>query len=315
MTLRFPPARRIAAAAAVLAAAGCRADARDHANAQAAATTRDALCQVLEKSLTLPEDLKESSGLAESRLRPGVFWTHNDSGHGSDLFAIDATGRQLARVQIHGATNHDWEDIASAPCPQGGGACLYIADTGDNARDTGAGEKHTVRLAVLPEPALTATVADAQEYVARLPGKRTDIEALAVLPDGRVYLVSKGIREEIALFHWPTPLQAGAEVALERVRTLAPQAGELGDRVTGASASPDGRWVAVRTYAALALYRTADLLGTAGPFAQFDLEPLGEPQGEAVSLANDGTVLLTSEGPGHHLAGSLARLRCLLPGS
>jgi hypothetical protein len=71
--------------------------------------------------------------------------------------------------------------------------------------------------------------------------------------------------------------------------------------------------VAVRTYAALAFYRTADLLGNGRPFSQLDLEPLGETQGEAVTLADDGTVVLTSEGHGHHLPGTLAHLRCVLP--
>jgi hypothetical protein len=103
------------------------------------------------------------------------------------------------------------------------------------------------------------------------------------------------------------------EPTLEAVRELAPQPREVGDRVTGASATPDGRWVAVRTYAALALYRTADLLGNGQPAAQFDLDPLAEPQGEAVSLANDGNVVLTTEGSGKHLPATIAHLHCVLP--
>jgi hypothetical protein len=271
---------------------------------------------VLEKGRTLADGLGESSGLAESRTHPGIYWTHNDSGHGSDVFSIGLDGRERERVRVHGATNRDWEDIAAGRCPAGTGPCLYIADTGDNARGGGGKgrEPFTVRLAVLREPDLRTTVVEAREYQAVVPGgKRTDIEALALLPDGSIYLVSKGIKDGIDLYRWPTPLRDGPPVTLERIRRLAPEAAVLGDRVTGASASPDGRWVAVRTYAGLAFYRTADLLGSGGPVAQLDLEPLGEPQGEAVSLADDGTVVLTSEGPGHHLPGSLAHLRCVLP--
>jgi hypothetical protein len=304
------------AAATLLAASGCRADAappraeRGDSTPASRAAAAEAQCAVLRKELSLPEGLSESSGLAESRIRPGVYWTHNDSGHDSDLFAVDPDGQLIDQVTVQGATNRDWEDIASGRCPEDSGNCLYIADTGDNA---GGGGKHTVRLAVVAEPAAGATTAAAREFSARLPGKRTDIEAMALLPDGRIYLVSKGIDEDIQLFRWPTPLVAGTEATLERVRRLAPKAEELGDRVTGASASPDGRWVAVRTYAALAFYRTADFLGTGGPVSQLDLEPLGESQGEAVSLANDGTVLLTSEGTGRHIPGTIARLRCMLP--
>lgn len=313
LPLSRPPI--VAAAAVLLAALGCRADAapsqgRDGKRGDAQAAVAEARCVVREKGQTLAEELSESSGLAESRIRPGVYWTHNDSGHGSELFAVGPDGQLVDRVTVHGATNRDWEDIASGRCPGGTGNCLYIADTGDNR---GGGGKHTVRLAVVGEPAAGATAATAREFAARLPGKRTDIEAIALLPDGRIYLVSKGIDQDIELFRWPTPLVAGTEATLDRVRRLAPKAAELGDRVTGASASPDGRWVAVRTYAALAFYRTADLLGSGGPVSQLGLELLAESQGEAVSLANDGAVLLTSEGTGRHIPGTIARLQCTLP--
>ncbi|HEX8906356.1 MAG TPA: hypothetical protein VF771_16020, partial [Longimicrobiaceae bacterium] len=164
-----------------------------------------------------------------------------------------------------------------------------------------------------PEPGAAAT-AQAREYTAEYPGRGTDIEAVAVLPDRRVLLVSKGNNDPVQLFLWPTPLKADSGTVLERVRQLEPEPEDLGDRVTGASASPDGRFVAVRTYAALALYRTQDLLGSGRPFAQMDLDPIAEPQGEAVSLANDGIVVLTSEGPGSkHIPGTISRLRCSLP--
>lgn len=325
-----PSLRRVLpAAAALLAASACGvgdAPARHH-RAQATVAPTDATaaapaqCEVLAKGLTLPDELKESSGVTPSRVHPGVYWTHNDSGNTPDLYAVRIDGRELGKVRVVGATNADWEDIAAERCPGGSGSCLYIADSGDNGSgqdDGGKGKEkgsrqHAVRLVVVPEPARGQPTVQAREYTAYLPGKRTDIEALAVLPDGRIYLVSKGIKRDIELFRWPTPLAEGAPVTLERVRRLAPEAAQVGDRVTGASASPNGKWVAVRTYAALAFYRTADLLGNGRPFSQLDLEPLGETQGEAVSLADDGDVVLTSEGHGHHLPGTLAHLRCVLP--
>ncbi|HVG45876.1 MAG TPA: hypothetical protein VM890_14140 [Longimicrobium sp.] len=208
------------AAAALLAAAGCRVEnapadqQRARASAAAEGLGADAAqCEVLEKGEPLADGLAESSGLAESRTRRGIYWTHNDSGNGSDLFPISLDGRQLGRVRVEGATNRDWEDIAAGRCPAGTGECLYIADTGDNARGGGGKgqrrEPFTVRLAVLPEPSPAARKARAREYQAVVPGKRTDIEALAVLPDGRVYLVSKGIRNEVELYRWPTPLAEG----------------------------------------------------------------------------------------------------------
>jgi hypothetical protein len=264
----------------------------------------------MSRGVSLPNDLRESSGLAESRRQPGVFWTHNDSGNGAELFAVRWDGTLLGRVQVTGARNRDWEDLAAGRCPSGGGDCLYLADTGNNARSRGG--RDSISLVVVPEPALgERRTAPARRYTATFPGRRTDIEALAVLPDGSVYLVSKGIENPVELFRWPTPLDGGG--SLVRVRTLAPEARETGDRVTGASASPNGRWVAVRTYAALAFYRTADLLGGGQPSSQLDLAVLEEGQGEAVSLSDRGQVVLTSEGPGKHLPGTISRLSCRLP--
>jgi len=304
---RVPRGRRALAAAAVLALAGCGGEARGDSGADAAASP--AVCQVITEAQSLAEGLRETSGIAESRRYPGVYWSHNDSGRDPDLFAVGADARDLGHMRVTGATNTDWEDIGSGPCPDGGPACLYLADTGNN------GKKHKhISLWVFPEPEPSATAtAPAVEYRARFPGEATDIEALAVLPDGRIFLVSKGNNDPVKLFRWPTPLRAGVEPALEEVRQLEPKPDQVGDRITGASASPDGKWIAVRSYAALALYRTADLLGSGRPAVQFDLDPLAEPQGEAVSLANDGNVLLTSEGPGKHLPGTLSRLKCLLP--
>ena len=37
----------------------------------------------------MPTELRESSGLGVSQSYPGVFWTHNDSGDGPRLYAID----------------------------------------------------------------------------------------------------------------------------------------------------------------------------------------------------------------------------------
>lgn len=309
MKIRARHQRRALALAAVVAAAGCGDDPR-HPRTANAALSQEAACEVVSKGINVPEGLTETSGIAESRRHPGVYWSHNDSGRKGDVFAVAADGRLLGQMPVTGATNHDWEDIASGPCPDGGPACLYIADTGNNARN-----RDHVSLWVFPEPEPTATAtAPAQEFKAAYPEHRTDIEAVAVLPDGRVYLVSKGNNDVVQLFRWPTPLNADSTPTLQTVRQLAPRPQEIGDRVTGASASPDGRFVAVRTYAALALYRTQELLGSGRPFAQMDLDPLAEPQGEAVSLADDGTVVLTSEGPGSkHIPGTISRLRCSLP--
>jgi hypothetical protein len=258
-----------------------------------AASAAGAECRILRHDVALDHAVLETSGAAFDPRDPDVFWTHNDSGHEPEVFAMAADGRILARVRVAGARNQDWEDLDLGPCPDGGD-CLYVADAGDSGRR----RRDPVVLYRVSLPALDATTsAPAERLEAHFPGGHRDTEAAFVLPDGSLYLINKGQRHPIDLWRWPTPSGAdGADAGvLERVRNLAPAAGQPGDRVTGASASPDGRWVAVRTYGRLAFYRTPELLADGGPAYTVDLTPLGEPQGEAVALADDGTVLLTSE--------------------
>ena len=294
-------------AAGLLAAAACTAaaqDAKARPRARGAAAAPPA-CVVASTSVSLPRRVAESSGVAVSRRHPGVYWTHNDRGGEALLFAVDSLGRLLDEIQVRGAEAHDWEDIALGPCPAG--ECLYVADTGNNREKRGE-----VTLYRVAEPSPDAREARAESFPMRFPGHPRDTEALFVLPSGEVYFVSKGESGPVELFRYPLPLRPGRRVVLERVRRIAPEPRRRGDKVTAADATSDGRWVAVRSYDALSIYRTADLLGSGGAALEFDLRPLGEAQGEGVGFGPNGEVVLTSEAGGRDRA-TLARLRCRLP--
>ena len=90
--------------------------------------------------------LNEASGLAHSKLDPGILWVINDGGP-AVVYAIDHTGRERGRVKIADAKNKDWEDIVSFSV--GGTAYLMIADIGDNDS-----KRKDVTLYVIEEPAL-----------------------------------------------------------------------------------------------------------------------------------------------------------------
>jgi hypothetical protein len=303
-----PWMRAAAVLAALLLSDGCtRPAGDDDARAQADSAAGVQTCRIVRQGLALPHEIKESSGAAMDPRHTEVFWTHGDSGGEPALYALSSDGQLAGRVLVSGARNRDWEDMAIGPCP--GGDCVYVGDTGNN--NPARRNEVVLYRAPLPQPTDSAT-APAQAFRARFPGGGRDTEALFVTPDGGVYLVNKGQSDDIELWRWPVPLQPGP-VDLVRVRTLAPEPEQPGDAVTGAGASRDGRWVAVRTYGRLALYRTADLLGTGGPAFSMDLAPLGEAQGEAVSVRADGTVLLTSEAGEHGLAAVAAWLQCPLP--
>ena len=79
------------------------------------------------------KEIDESSGLAASKCTEDVFWTHNDSGDGAYIFALDSNGEKLATYKVKNADNNDWEDIAEIK--DSNGECfLYIGDIGNNSR-------------------------------------------------------------------------------------------------------------------------------------------------------------------------------------
>ncbi|MEM9058498.1 MAG: hypothetical protein AAGD86_13540, partial [Pseudomonadota bacterium] len=91
------------------------------------------------------KSLNEASGMAASRTDDGVLWLINDSGHKPKLFAMAPDGTHLGTVDVDGANNRDWEDLASFSLD--GRHWLLIADTGDNK------SRHPVSaLVVVPEP-------------------------------------------------------------------------------------------------------------------------------------------------------------------
>jgi hypothetical protein len=94
-----------------------------------------------------------------------------------------------------------------------------------------------------------------ERFPIRYPDGPQDAEALFVLPDTTVYIISKGRNGPITVYRYPPPLRAGERVLLEPVQQLSPGLVQLPDLVTGAAATPDGRTIAVRTYTHLQLYR------------------------------------------------------------
>lgn len=294
-------------------------------------------CELPERLGTLPDELTESSGLAASHESPGVLWSHNDSGNDAVVFAIDTTGDLLGRVRIEGARNVDWEDMELAPCrlaadrtltaagretgapmsehdlhrtdsPRDGTDCLYIADTGDNRlrRDDPA-------LYRVPEPRPADTVTTAAErFPVRFPDGPRDVEALFIHPEAGIHLVSKGREHPVTLYRYPPPLRADETVELEHVQELSDGPARLPRQITGAAASRDGRWIAIRSYTAVQFYslRADGSLAPALPDPGIDLMRLAEPQGEAVELLPDGTLYLSSETGPADVPAPLSRLSC-----
>lgn len=265
-------------------------------------------CEVIHASTALPPEIEETSGLARGIGDPDRFWTHNDAGNAAELFAIGSSDGAVERVRVAGAESVDWEDIEAAPCEAGG--CLYIGDIGDNDA-----ERDRITIYRIPEPAAGATEsAHAEALHARYPDGPRDAESLFAV-GGDLYIVNKGRTEAIALYRYAGPQHADQTVTLERVRELLPQPEDNDDFVTAATATPEGRWVGVRTYRTLYVYAADPLLGggTAEPTV-FDLGSLDQAQGEGLAMADDGSVWVSSEADGNEDRPSWSQLRCVLDG-
>jgi hypothetical protein len=287
------------------AAALARKEGSDRAAPAAPAAPAEVTCAPDGASGPLGAEIHESSGVAVSRAHAGIFWTHNDSG-APLLYAVDAEGRTVGRVRVTGASVTDWEDIDLGPCP-GGGDCLYVADIGDNAA-----RRPFVTVYRLPEPAPGATAsAPATAIRLRYPDRAQDAEAMFVL-NGTIHIVTKGENGPIAVYR--APANAAAEATLERIRELAPGKVARPERITGADATADGRWIVLRTLHEAAFYPAAELTGS-GPAepSRVDLRALNERQGEGIGFAPDGSLVLTSEGGKKDQPATFARLSCTLP--
>jgi hypothetical protein len=255
-------------------------------------------------AVVLDPDVAEISGMAVSRRADGVLWVHNDSGNGTQVYALGVDGRVRSEVTIAGAGNHDWEDLAG--WSQGDESFLLIGDTGDNG-----GLRTEVQLIAIrePDPAVREqTVEPLWQLRVRWPDGPRDCEGIAVdVAAGQILLMSKR-RVPAQLFAVPLgPAPAAdAVVTAQQIASVMhipqpttaeleryPQFGRFRAQITAMDVSPDGRLMALLTYRdgyllrrepgeswRDALLRRPEKLG---------LPPL--PQAEAIAFGRDGRTL------------------------
>ncbi|WP_051951072.1 hypothetical protein [Actinacidiphila yeochonensis] len=217
--------------------------------------------------------ITESSGLVASRLHPGVYWTHNDSGDGPYVYGIDAaTGRTVATLTLRGVHPRDAEAISIGPDGD-----LYLGDIGDNLD----GAWSEVWIYRFPEPrTLADQTVDATRYTVQYADGPRNAEALMVQPrTGRVYIASK--KEDGGhLYEGPARLSASGVNVFHSIGDV--------PWVTDGAFSPDGSRLVLRGYFWATDYRwSGDRPHQAG---QLDV-PV-QPQGESVAFTPDGRALM-----------------------
>jgi len=240
------------------------------------------------------QEVDESSGVACSRLNRGVFWTHNDSGDPARIFAFNAKGEDLGTFELEGATNLDWEDMASFTL--NGKAHLLVADVGDNAE-----WRETYALYFVQEPRLDPAKRgvrgklEAMCMAFRYEDGSRNCEAVGVDATTRtILLIAKVPGPETKVYALSLPKEPHREpVVAKAIATLKIPT------VTAMDVSPDGLRAIVLTYGnAFEFTRRPDEKWS-DAFAREPRTLVMPPrrQGEAISYGPDGkTLYLTSEG-------------------
>ena len=249
--------------------------------------------------------ITESSGLVSSRVNPGIFWTHNDSGDGPFIYAFDRQGKSRGVWRVIGASARDWEDIAAGPGPERKRTYLFVGDVGNND-----GKRTTVEVYRFLEPAVAEAdmratkskprmTAPAAVIRLRYPDGNHDAETLLVHPvTGDIYIITKEFLGKAGIYKATAPFNAAEVITLKHIGALNfPSL--LGGFVTGGDISPDGHRVAICDYT-----QGYELVLSEGrPFDEIWRQPIKtlslgtRKQGEAIAYRLDGKALLTtSEG-------------------
>lgn len=249
-------------------------------------------------------EITESSGLIVSKCQPNVFWTHNDSGDGAFVFALNDKGEKLGTFKVEDAKNRDWEDIAAFK--DANGECfLYVGDIGNNVKAREESIVYRVK-----EPIVTETdkssdkkkpskTEKAQKIKVEYPTGNPDAETLFVHPQtGDIYILTKEMPLASSVYKLSKNYDVRKVNKLEKVADFTVPSIPNGF-LTGGDVSSDGKRVIVcDLFAAyeIVLPETAKNFDEIWKQKPTLIQTGKRAQGEAVAYSLDGeTIYLTSE--------------------
>ena len=252
--------------------------------------------------------LTEISGIAASRLNPGLLWVHNDSGDTARIFGLDAQGITHATYRLEAASAIDWEDIAVGRGPVASMTYIYVGDIGDN--NSMRSEIVVYRVAE-PVVDLAGSVSGSLSGVdairLRYPDGAHNAEALLVDPvTGDIVVITKSMSGGAQRAYRVSGLTpTGVVTTMEYLATITTSASALG-AITGADISPNGLQLALRTYGGVAVSARPDIgtplstfIGGGSKIVACSGPSPSESQGEAVGFNSNGRGFITvSEGVG-----------------
>jgi hypothetical protein len=131
--------------------------------------------------------IPESSGMAASKIYPDRLYHMNDSGTKPEFFITDLKGRNTLKIAIENYKPYDPEALSIGPCPASAQSCIFIGETGDNKI-----RRSAIEILVIEEQqTFPAQVSTLTRIKAQYPDGARDAEAMAVLPNGDLIIVSK----------------------------------------------------------------------------------------------------------------------------
>jgi len=300
------------------------------------------------------QKVPEASGVAFSGRTPGVAWTHNDSkkpivfalsDKGAVLGSVHVTGAEIVNWEDiavapcpRGSCLYIG-DIGDNHASRSSITIYRTPEPAPNAKATDQVEtmyakypdrpRDAEALVVLPKGDMFVVTKgeDGPSYVYRIPTPFRNGETVTLEWIGHVESTGGMVKDEQKHGKGSKSGKNGISEKSEKSGKASKHAkkdnenkedvagrSQRSDRITGGSASPDGRWVVLRTHGYVSFFAGDEFAtGNARQALRFDVTALGEPQGEGVAIANNGAMLLVGEGGGQHKPGTFARASCTLP--
>ncbi|MEN2281484.1 hypothetical protein AAGF08_05045 [Algoriphagus sp. SE2] len=229
--------------------------------------------------------LNEMSGLAFSKMHQDLLYVHNDSGGEPIVYILDSLGNVLGEIELLGAKNRDWEDIAVGP-GKDGQSSIYVGDIGDNSA-----QYEYITVLRLPEPLhLKSSMRVPPEKInLRYPEGPMDAETLMVDPlSGDLFIISKRDQQN-TLFRLPAEKFEDGEAILEEVLKLSITSS------TGGDISQDGAQIIIKNYLEVYYWQRMgdEEIGKSLVRDPFRLPYSPEPQGEAIGFTPLGEAFYT----------------------
>ncbi|MEU8298392.1 hypothetical protein AB0C04_14045 [Micromonospora sp. NPDC048909] len=242
------------------------------------------------------ERLRELSGLVATKSGYIVINDGTEIEARKRVFYLD-TKCKISKdpVSYSGGGPFDTEDLALSPDAK----TLWIADTGDNV--TSKTRRERVAVWTMPVAGTKRPVLHRLSYPE---GKPHDAEALLIGDDNKPLIITKVTSGKAEIYRPsgalkngdtdPVPMAKVGEITLPKTQTENPLNTFGRVAITGATRSPDGGKVVLRTYADAFEYDVAggDIVG-ALTTGKPRVTPLTDPFGEAISYSTDGKTFLT----------------------